>query len=138
MRKPLLVLVLAAALGAMWAAAQQVNSNPVETTPIDRGRVLYEQHCASCHGKDGKGDGPVASTMSTSPTDLTLMRRRYGAFLDAQLESAIRGTAPVVAHGVPEMMVWGAIFRADARGNRALIDARIHELIAYVETMQDK
>ncbi len=36
-----------------------------------RGAELYAQHCASCHGAQGRGDGPSASEMSPRPTDLT-------------------------------------------------------------------
>lgn len=37
--------------------------------PLD-GRVLYLQHCARCHGNDGRGDGPDAALFTTLPSDL--------------------------------------------------------------------
>lgn len=46
--------------------------NPVEptTASIDRGRVMFVTHCATCHGRRGKGDGPVGKKY-VPPTDLT-------------------------------------------------------------------
>ena len=38
-------------------------------------------YCAPCHGYDGKGSGPVAGTLKTTPPDLTeLATRNGGAF----------------------------------------------------------
>ena len=135
-----------ATLTALWLAmsvaatsgSAQTTMSPAAKAAAARGRVMFEQHCAACHGKGGSGDGPTASAMKTRPTDLTLMQERHGAFLAAQVESAIRGTDPVVAHGVPGMMVWGAIFRADAHGNEAAVDARIRDLVVFIETIQKK
>ena len=45
------------------------------------GRDSFEFYCASCHGTTGKGDGPIASALKVSPSDLTsLARRNRGAF----------------------------------------------------------
>jgi putative copper export protein/mono/diheme cytochrome c family protein len=35
------------------------------------GRAAYAQHCVSCHGPGGKGDGPLAAGLSEPPADLT-------------------------------------------------------------------
>ncbi len=35
------------------------------------GASLYPQHCAACHGTDGRGDGPDAGTLPVPPADLT-------------------------------------------------------------------
>jgi len=37
-----------------------------------RGRVLFQDRCAGCHGKDGDGRGPFAPGLSVQPTNLTL------------------------------------------------------------------
>lgn len=36
---------------------------------LKRGRALYDQTCAACHGADGKGDGPAAAGLPTKPRD---------------------------------------------------------------------
>lgn len=37
---------------------------------LQAGRRLYEQHCARCHGLDGKGGGPDAKRLYPKPRDL--------------------------------------------------------------------
>lgn len=46
--------------------------NPFSPTieSIERGRLKYTIYCATCHGKAGKGEGPVGKKYVT-PTDLT-------------------------------------------------------------------
>jgi mono/diheme cytochrome c family protein len=36
-------------------------------SPSERGKALYEQHCAVCHGKDGHADTPVARLLNPPP-----------------------------------------------------------------------
>lgn len=38
---------------------------------IVRGEKLYQDHCLSCHGQDGRGDGIMASALEHPPADLT-------------------------------------------------------------------
>ncbi|MGB5705467.1 MAG: cytochrome c [Arenicellales bacterium] len=38
---------------------------------IQRGEKIYQAQCLSCHGADGQGSGPVASSLSHQPADLT-------------------------------------------------------------------
>jgi putative copper export protein/mono/diheme cytochrome c family protein len=38
---------------------------------IARGAELYPGHCSSCHGSDGRGDGPDAKALPIPPADLT-------------------------------------------------------------------
>lgn len=47
--------------------------NPVkaDAVSIKAGKLLYEKHCQSCHGKTGKGDGTKAATLDTEPGDFT-------------------------------------------------------------------
>ena len=34
---------------------------------VDRGKTLYKEYCAQCHGFTGKGDGPAASALEPKP-----------------------------------------------------------------------
>ena len=53
------------------AAAAVPNPIPVSPESLARGAYLYEVNCLVCHGKQGKGDGPVGSKfVSKSPVDL--------------------------------------------------------------------
>lgn len=62
-----------------WTApeGERARSSPVAVSAegIDRGRQLYREHCATCHGETGKGDGPSsklhAFRTSRPPHDLT-------------------------------------------------------------------
>jgi mono/diheme cytochrome c family protein len=48
-------------------------ANPVKSdaTSIADGKALYTQHCKSCHGTKGKGDGPKAAQLDTESGDFT-------------------------------------------------------------------
>lgn len=51
---------------------------------ITQGHALYEQHCAACHGADGRGQGPLAAAQPVWPPDLAgplLWRRADGDLL---------------------------------------------------------
>ena len=45
--------------------------SPYEAQSIARGVTLYAAHCAACHGRDGKGDGPGGALLTRPPADLT-------------------------------------------------------------------
>ncbi len=51
----------------------QKKKNPVaaDDESLDIGKQLYAQHCQSCHGKYGEGDGPKAGELKTPMDDFT-------------------------------------------------------------------
>jgi hypothetical protein len=102
------------------------------------GPDLFRMYCASCHGRDGKGGGPVVPALKVPPPDLTLLsRRQKGVFPAFEVETIITGPATVAAHGSDEMPVWGVIFRAlDPSDTRA--KARIKALVTHIESIQQK
>lgn len=77
----LLVLLAAAgrAAGDEWTAplAERGRPNPVATTPaaLQKGRALYQKHCASCHGDKGLGDGAAAPFNAAKPPSLADPKR---------------------------------------------------------------
>lgn len=38
---------------------------------LKAGHELYRQHCASCHGETGRGDGPAGHSLQLKPANLT-------------------------------------------------------------------
>ena len=53
--------------------------SPVPATPenLAAGRQIYQNHCAVCHGPQGKGNGPLAATLNPRPVDLTVHARLH-------------------------------------------------------------
>ncbi|MGU8077638.1 c-type cytochrome [Burkholderia pyrrocinia] len=73
---------------------------PFSVTNVMRGAHLYAQHCAACHGADGRGEGPLAATLAHWPPTFagSLLARR----LDGELFWRVRhGTRD--EHGAPTM-----------------------------------
>jgi mono/diheme cytochrome c family protein len=72
------------------------------------GKELYVRFCASCHGFDGRGDGPVAASLIVERPDLTrLSRRAGGTYPRETVLRVIDGRHIVGAHGSRTMPVWG-------------------------------
>lgn len=61
--------------GKPWAAPESAISkkNPVKADDanLKEGKDLYNQHCKSCHGAKGKGDGPKADKIDISCNDFS-------------------------------------------------------------------
>ena len=70
---------------------------------VNRGRTLYGANgCASCHGPEGHGDGPLAKNLPAAPIDfrnVSLFKR--GATEDDIAETLLEGVSMV--HTVPAL-----------------------------------
>jgi mono/diheme cytochrome c family protein len=106
----------------------------------DVGRTLYVRYCASCHGRSGRGDGPVAGALGEKPTDLTQLATRHGGtFPFVDVCEAIDGTRTLRAHGVSEMPVWGEIFDSDTASpleQQILAGGKVMTIARYLRTLQ--
>lgn len=75
----------------------------------DVGKLLFQSSCASCHGVDGKGKGPVSGQLKTAPSDLTVLAKKNGGvFPVSAVYEVIDGRKAIAAHGTRQMPVWGA------------------------------
>ena len=111
-----------------------------ELTPAER-RDLYDRLCASCHGPEGRGDGPVAKALVVRPPDLTSLAARHaGTFPREHVVNVLSGQRQVSAHGTREMPVWGQrLVPAESAAAAAaqLEQARMITALAdYVATLQ--
>jgi mono/diheme cytochrome c family protein len=100
------------------------------------GRQLYYQYCASCHGEDGKGNGPAASALKAAVPNLHQIAKVDGKFPALRVKNIIAGEVDVPAHGNKAMPVWGQFFRE--KRDRTTATLNIHALTVYLEAIQDK
>ena len=109
-----------------------------ETSPVS-GKDMYVQYCATCHGKDGKGDGPAAKAMKTAPGDLTkLASLNGGTFPEVKVARLIEGADEISAHGSRDMPVWGRLFHEMEASGSTTAKLRISNLTAYLKSIQAK
>ena len=113
------------------------------------GEEEYKSNCASCHGMDGKGNGPFAEFLkSGSPSLRVLSKNNGGVFPYDRVYKIIDGRAAVKSHGPSEMPIWGDQYRAESVKTHGpffgdyyaedAIQARILSLIDYLHKLQDK
>jgi high-affinity iron transporter len=89
--------VAALAQQLRWAI---INDYKVEVAPtrpptLNTATVLYQVHCANCHGPEGYGDGPAAAALNPSPSNFHERHRMeqrsvYGLYSNITL--GIQGT----------------------------------------------
>jgi mono/diheme cytochrome c family protein len=134
--------ILALALGACFGALAQTTGTrvPPLVIPSLAGRDLFDFYCATCHGRDGKGNGPVAAALKALPPDLTrLARDNGGAFPRHRVEMFIThdGSVSTPAHGTSDMPVWGPVFRG-LDPSDTLVRVRIANVVDYIASIQAK
>ena len=124
-------LLSAVVLTAALAPAQ-------EPKPQVSGGAVYKTYCAVCHGPDGKGDGPLASSLRMRPPDLTILaRKNAGTFPKDQVMRIVDGRKGVKGHGGPDMPVWGDAFRNSKDGfSDEQVKEKIAAVVDYVESIQ--
>jgi len=129
--------VIATAAAGAGGQRSTVDISPSLANPSLVGADTYAFYCAPCHGKDGKGRGPVAEALKALPADLTtLAARNGGAFPKDRVRAFVTaGDRAIPAHGSPAMPVWGPTFSAlDA--NDKVVSVRIFNVVAYLESIQ--
>ena len=128
---------------AMISPAQEtkpsVKREAAPMTSPASGKEMFMSYCASCHGKDAKGDGPAAAALKQAPADLTqLAKRNGGKYPSDRVTSVLRGQPKLSAHGDQEMPVWGPVFWRMSQGKEEQVTLRIANLSRYVESLQEK
>jgi mono/diheme cytochrome c family protein len=83
-----------------------------------RGKTIYEARCASCHGQQGKGDGPQAPFLSPRPASLV------SAATSVKSDGELLG---IIANGKPRtaMPGWKTTLSEDER----------REVLAYIRSL---
>ena len=135
-----LALLLAASTGLGALAQTTGRQNPSLVINSMTGRDLFAFYCATCHGRDATGNGPMAASLKVPPPNLTLLARRSGGlFPRARVDALVANDAavPMAAHGSTDMPAWGPVFRGlDPSDSFAKI--RIANVVEYVRSIQVK
>ena len=128
---------------ALTVSAQQakptVKHEAAAMTSPSSGKEMFMSYCASCHGKDAKGDGPAAAALKQLPANLTqLTKLNGGKYPNDKVTSILRGQAHLMAHGDQDMPVWGPVFWKMSQGHEEIVQMRIANLNRYLESIQEK
>ena len=92
---------------ALIGLALGSGASPALAQEAGEGAALYEKHCATCHGIDGTGKGPMAGVLLIQPIDLTgLAAANEGVFPLLRVVRRIDGRDPLVSHGSPMPVYW--------------------------------
>jgi mono/diheme cytochrome c family protein len=126
-------------ISAGQEAKTSVKHTTAAATSPSSGKEMFMSYCASCHGKDAKGDGPAAAALKQAPADLTALAKQNGGKYPSDLvTSVLRGQTKLIAHGDQDMPVWGPVFWKMSQGHEEQVQMRIGNLNHYIESLQEK
>jgi mono/diheme cytochrome c family protein len=104
------------------------------------GADLFQLYCSTCHGRDGRGGGPVARALKVPPPDLTLLaRHNRGVFALERVQAFVAndGKDLSLSHGTSDMPVWAPIFRS-LDPSDTMANIRITNLVEHLRSIQQK
>lgn len=105
------------------------------------GKEYFVQYCATCHGSDAEGAGPLAELITTNIPDLTdLTQRNDGEFPMLKVIHIIDGRTGLRAHGGP-MPVYGAVFNDELgidspHANALYSRGKVLSIAYYLDSIQ--
>ena len=96
-------------------AAYRVAVGPRRAPDLKRGSQLFAEHCASCHGVSGQGDGTAAKGLEPAPANFhdrerQAMRSTYGLF--NTITRGVEGTSMRSYRDLPEEDRWALAYVA--------------------------
>jgi mono/diheme cytochrome c family protein len=107
------------------------------------GKKEFVTYCGSCHGSNGKGDGPIVHFLERKPPDLTLLSKNNGgAYPFERIWGVFDGSYVFAEHGTSEMPIWGYRFVQEAQQQNdsnisAKARAKALNIILYLQVIQE-
>jgi mono/diheme cytochrome c family protein len=89
------------------------------------GKKLYASYCVTCHGEQGKGDGPAARALPVKAADHT-NGATMNQLSDKYLTDIITKGGPAVGKS-PIMPGWGSQFN----------ESQIRDLVAFIRSIAE-
>jgi mono/diheme cytochrome c family protein len=124
----LVVALVACESKPRFEAPMVLGGHEVSASVLNEGARIYEMRCASCHGRDGSGDGNAGRALKTRPRDFRTADFRYASAgegtlpTDADLESVIVNGR--IDEGMP---AWAALSAED-----------VHAVIQFIKTFSPR
>ena len=133
------ILAVVATAASQEQGKTEIKHVPMKQTSPASGSEMYKSYCASCHGLDGKGNGPAAEALKVPPTDLTALAVKNGGKYPAlRVAAIIRGEQELPSHGTKDMPIWGNLFWSMSGGHETEVQQRVANLNKHIESMQKK
>lgn len=117
-------------------------AGPLAAQDAAQGQEYYLHYCATCHGLEAEGNGPMSPNLILQPTDLTMLSQKSdGVFPTVRVVRRIDGREPLVSHGSP-MPIFGDFFEglnvtlAAPDGETIKTSRPIVDLVAWLEEIQ--
>ena len=73
---------------------QVIDISPTLVLPSMSGRDIFRYYCATCHGREGRGDGPVGAQLKTRPANLTRLAASNGGQFPLERVQGLRHPRP--------------------------------------------
>jgi mono/diheme cytochrome c family protein len=124
-RKPLSILVAVSALLVGLAPVAAFAAGDAAA-----GKTVYDTNCVSCHGPEGKGDGPVGAALQPPPRNFSVGDFKFDTDsdgkpgTDADLKNVITKGGAAFG-GSPLMAPWPMLSAAD-----------VDNLVAYIHSLK--
>jgi mono/diheme cytochrome c family protein len=133
--------ILALAVAGTVASSGCVHDRRSDSPSHYSGEKLYAVYCASCHGLDGYGAGPVEPFIAAHAPNLTQIAvRNGGKFPREQVFRTIDGQFESPRSNTRHMPIWGYdLFTGegdDETAHQQVLDLE-HRIVKYVESIQE-
>jgi mono/diheme cytochrome c family protein len=103
------------------------------------GKETFLKYCASCHGEDGKGNGPAAMALKPPPSDLTTLSVRHqGKYPAGYIAALVKFGRSLAAHGSLDMPVWGSRFKELDPVRDPTGQQHVDDVVEYIRSLQAK
>ena len=107
------------------------------------GAALFANHCAVCHGTEGRGDGPTSTWLIRKPADLTrLAVDNNGVFPVLRTLVRIDGRDPLMRSDIA-MPAYGPVLGGEAvevmieTGQGVLVPSELAEVLMWLVSIQE-
>ncbi|MGD9730014.1 MAG: cytochrome c [Nitrospiraceae bacterium] len=111
--------VVLASLAMAWGWSSMTQFVSAAGGDAAKGKPIFESKCVSCHGAEGKGDGPIGKALKPPAGDFTSAEAKKKSSEELQ---------KIIENGVPKtsMVAW----------KKQLNETEIQDVLAYVLTLR--